>query len=210
MNQLPYLKSKFPKHADYAGKQIAEIIAAEQLSKAVVREAYTFASMVFYGDNDGTFQRQRLPAEAQFSPVFAVMAKDFNADGVKDLLLAGNFHGLNPQLGRYDASYGTLLSGSRNATFKSRHSNSHVVKSQFLRENSAGSLTPSDGTDSAGHTPSDSSYPMEFAFIPMRESGLFLTGQARDVVLLKHRNKQEVIIIAKNNDRIQVYEMNAK
>ncbi|MCI0698417.1 VCBS repeat-containing protein, partial [candidate division KSB1 bacterium] len=210
VNQLPYLKQKFPTHADYAGKQVTEIFTEKQLSKAVVKKAYTFATSVFYGNADGTFLQQPLPTEAQLSPVHAIMAKDFDADGAKDLLLAGNFLGLNPQLGRHDASYGTLLKGSRNATFKSRLSNGHAMKSHALTENSAGGFTPSDSSNPAGLAPLDNSYPMGFTFVPMRESGLSLTGQVRDVVFLKYRNRQEVIIFAKNDDRVQVYEIAGK
>jgi hypothetical protein len=109
VNQMPYLKDKFPTHDDYAGKQITDIFSQEQLKKAIVRKAYSFATTVFYGTNNGTFRQYPLPAEAQFSPVYAIMAKDFDDDGYKDLLLAGNFYGAKPQFGRYDASYGTLL-----------------------------------------------------------------------------------------------------
>jgi len=188
LNQLPNLKQKFPRHADYAGKQITEIFTAEQLRKAVVKEAYTFATSVFFGQAGGTFLQRPLPIEAQFSPVYAIMAKDFDADGAKDLLLAGNFHGLNPQLGRYDASYGTLLKGSRNVTFKSQHLNDHISDSHSNTENSASGFT----------------------FVPMQNSGLSLSGQVRDIVSLCYRNQLEVIIFAKNDDRIQVYEVMAK
>lgn len=109
VNQMPYLKDKFPTHDDYAGKQITDIFSQEQLKKAIVRKAYSFATTVFYGTSNGTFRQYPLPAEAQFSPVYAIMAKDFDDDGYKDLLLAGNFYGAKPQFGRYDASYGTLL-----------------------------------------------------------------------------------------------------
>jgi hypothetical protein len=169
--QLPYLRQKFPRHADYAGKQVTEILTEAQLNKAEIKKACTFATTVFYGNADGTFRSQPLPTEAQFSPVYAIVAKDFDADGAKDLLLAGNFHGLNPQLGRYDASYGTLLKGN---------------------------------------APSDGFYPTGFTSVPMRNSGLFLTGQVRDMVVLSYRNKQEVIIFAKNDERIQVYEITAR
>ncbi|UCH62726.1 MAG: VCBS repeat-containing protein [Fidelibacterota bacterium] len=162
MNQLPYLNEKYPKHADYAAKRVTEIFTEEQVNKAVVKKAYTFATTLFCGNEDGTFLKQPLPAEAQFSPVYAIIAGDFDSDGSKDLLLAGNFYGIKPQLGRYDASYGTLLRG-----------------------NGAGG----------------------FASVPMWNSGLSLTSQVRDMVSLTYRNKQEVIIIAKNNDRIQVYEI---
>ena len=165
VNQLPYLKQKYTKHADYAAKRVTDIFTEEQLNKAVVKKAYTFATTLFCGNEDGTFLGQPLPAEAQFSPVYAIMAKDFDSDGSKDLLLAGNFYGVQPQIGRYDASYGTLLRG-----------------------NGAGGFTP----------------------VPMRNSGLSLTGQVRDMVSLAYRNKQEVIIIAKNDDRIQVYEITTR
>ena len=188
VSQLPYLNQKFPKHADYAGKQIADIFTERQLSKAVVKQAYTFATTVFYGNSGGKFLPQPLPTEAQFSPVYAIMAKDFDADGAKDLLLAGNFFGVNPQLGRYDASYGTLLTGSHTATFKSRHSNDHASKSHAETGNGAGSFTS----------------------IPMQSSGLFVTGQVRDMISLRYRNQQEVIIFARNDDRIQVYEMTGR
>jgi hypothetical protein len=161
VKQLPYLKKKFPTHAEYAEKQITDIFTAEQLNEAVVKTASTFATTVFYGNEKGVFRIQPLPIEAQFSPVYAILARDFNADGVKDLLLAGNFYGLDVQLGRYDASYGTLLIGN--------------------------------GADG-------------FASVPIQNSGLSLTGQVRDMISLRYKNKQEVIIFVKNDDRIQVYE----
>jgi hypothetical protein len=195
VDQLPYLKEKFPTHAAYAGKQITEIFTKEQLNKAVVKEAYTFATAVFYGKEDGTFQHQPLPREAQFSPVYTILVEDFDANGAKDLLLAGNFHSLNPQLGRYDASYGTLLTGSRRgganfkggATFKLPHSNDHATNSDSQSSKSTDNFTP----------------------VPIGTSGLSVTGQVRDMVSLKYRNKK-VIVIAKNDDEIQVYELTGK
>jgi len=160
VEQLPLLKQKFPTHADYAGKQITEIFSEEQLRQAVIKHAYTFATSIYYGSKEGTFRMQPLPFAAQIAPVFAILCEDFDNDGAKDLLLAGNFLGLNPQLGRYDASYGALLKGVGNGGFAS---------------------------------------------VPMHASGLHLTGQVRDAVALKLRNK-EVLIFAKNDDGVQVYE----
>jgi len=37
-----------------------------------------------------------------------------NNDGLKDIFMAGNFYGLKPEVGRYDAGYGyTLLANSQ-------------------------------------------------------------------------------------------------
>ncbi len=56
-------------------------------------------------------QRKSLPLEAQFSPVYAAEAGDFNDDGNLDILLGGNLYNVKPEVGRYDASYGSFLSG---------------------------------------------------------------------------------------------------
>jgi hypothetical protein len=59
-----------------------------------------------------------LPAEAQFAPVYASVAEDFDGDGKTDLLLGGNFYGMTPMYGRYDASYGQLLRGRGDGRFQ--------------------------------------------------------------------------------------------
>ena len=58
-------------------------------------------------------------------------------------------------------------------------------------------------------TVSDGFSPPEFNSVPIENSGLYLTGQVRDMVSLTYRNK-EALLIAKNNDEIQVYEIMAK
>ena len=52
-----------------------------------------------------------LPLEAQFSPVFGIVADDFDGDGKADIWLGGNFYGLKPQVGRHNASKGVYLKG---------------------------------------------------------------------------------------------------
>ena len=74
-------------------------------------EAKQFASAVALNTGDGTFALQPLPVEAQLAPVYAALADDFDGDGRMDLLLGGNFYGVTPVRGRYDASYGLLLRG---------------------------------------------------------------------------------------------------
>ena len=47
----------------------------------------------------------------------AIIAEDFDRDGRADLLLGGNFYGVPPIQGRYDASYGLLLRGMGDGRF---------------------------------------------------------------------------------------------
>ena len=52
---------------------------------------------------------QPLPVRAQFSAVYAILVKDLDGNGSPDIFLAGNFYGLKPETGRYDASYGVTF-----------------------------------------------------------------------------------------------------
>ncbi len=58
-----------------------------------------------------------LPAEAQLSPVNAIVCDDLDGDGYKDLIIAGNEYQAEVMTGRYDASYGCLLQGNPNKYF---------------------------------------------------------------------------------------------
>src|SRR5205807_1816458 len=109
---IPQLRSRYPSYAEFGASRIEDIFPASELRQATVLEARTFASAVARDNGNGTFHLQPLPIEAQFAPIRATLAGDFDGDGHADLLVAGNFYGVQPILGRYDASYGLLLSGS--------------------------------------------------------------------------------------------------
>jgi hypothetical protein len=115
---IPQLRSKYPSYASFGASRIADIIPATELSRAAVLEAREFASAVALNKGNGTFDLHPLPTEAQFAPVYAALADDFDRDGHVDLLLGGNFYGVTPVQGRYDASYGQLLRGDGTGRFE--------------------------------------------------------------------------------------------
>ena len=49
--------------------------------------------------------------EAQFAPVYAIAAEDFNGDGRCDLVTGGNQFRAKPETGIYGASFGLFLKG---------------------------------------------------------------------------------------------------
>ena len=53
-----------------------------------------------------------LPNAIQIAPLFAFATGDWNGDDRADFLAVGNFHAVQPSLGRYDASYGHCLTGT--------------------------------------------------------------------------------------------------
>jgi len=114
---IPSLQAKYPTFAAYAGKSIQDIFSREQLKAATVRSAAQFASLLLMNHGDETFNVTQLPVEAQFSPIYAILIDDFNKDGYQDMLLGGNFYGVPPDQGRYDAGYGCLFLGDGKGTF---------------------------------------------------------------------------------------------
>ena len=114
---IPSLRTKYPAYAAYAGELLEDIFPSEQLEAATIRTATEFASVLLMNNGDETFDVEPLPVEAQFSPIHAILVDDFNDDGKADLLLGGNFYGVPPDQGRYDASYGSLLLGDGTGNF---------------------------------------------------------------------------------------------
>ena len=159
IKQLPYLKKKFYRYDAYAGKSINEIFTADELEKASVLTVDQTQTCVFYNNGKGSFSMQPLPLRAQFSPVFSILATDINNDGIKDLFLGGNFYGLKPEVGRYDASYGVTLLGNR------KHG---------------------------------------FDYLSPVNSGLFITGEVRDISAIDTKTGKQ-IIVARNNDALQLF-----
>jgi hypothetical protein len=116
---IPSLRSRYPSYKSFGASTIEDILPAAALQAAQRREAYDFASAVALNNGNGTFSLEHLPVEAQFAPVYAALADDFDGDGKVDLVLGGNFYGVTPVRGRYDASYGLLLHGLGNGRFQS-------------------------------------------------------------------------------------------
>jgi hypothetical protein len=109
---IPQLRDRYTSYADFGASRIQDIFPRSALRQAEVREAHLFASSVALNNGDGSFDLTPLPTEAQFAPIYAALPGDFDGDGHTDVVVAGNFFGVPPVRGRYDASYGLLLRGN--------------------------------------------------------------------------------------------------
>ena len=114
---MPQLKKKFLKYSDYAGKTIDQIFTPDQLKGALIRKAYYMKSAVLINQGNGQFKMEALPVQAQFSPIYGILARDLDGDGKVDLFLCGNFYSVKPQVGRYDANYGDMFKGDGHGHF---------------------------------------------------------------------------------------------
>ena len=117
IRQLPILKKKILRYDAYAGKGIEDIFTSDQLEKATVFKVEQSQTCVFFNLGNGKFDMEPLPIRTQFAPVYSILYADINQDGIKDLVFGGNFYGLKPEVGRYDASYGVTLLGDANHHF---------------------------------------------------------------------------------------------
>jgi len=113
---LPYLKPRYPKYADYAGQTVEQVFGND-LKGAVLQQAETFATAIALSNHDGSYTLVPLPREAQIAPVYGILAGDFDHDGKLDLLLAGNFSGVQPDIGSMMASHGLMLRGNGRGEF---------------------------------------------------------------------------------------------
>jgi len=115
--QLPNLKKRFLKYSDYGGQPIDVVLTEEERQKALVLSVKNPLSCMFINNGKGEFQVTPLPMQAQLAPLYAIVIEDFNDDGKKDLFLAGNFSGVRPEIGGYDANYGQVFLGDGNNHF---------------------------------------------------------------------------------------------
>jgi hypothetical protein len=114
---IPTLAPRYSNYREYARQTLADIFSEEELATAVVKHAYTFATSLVRNNGDGSFALVPLPAEAQLAPVYALLASDMDDDGVTDLVLAGNFDGVKPEIGRMSSSRGLVLRGDGKGHF---------------------------------------------------------------------------------------------
>jgi len=117
IRSLTFLKDRYLNYKDYATQTVADVFPRKDLDEAVVKNAYTFATSLVRNNGDGTFTLVPLPLEAQIAPVYGILAGDFEGNGRTDLLMAGNFDGVKPELGKMSAGYGVYLRGDGKGRF---------------------------------------------------------------------------------------------
>ncbi len=106
--QMPFIKSKFPTYEEFADATITDIFDAAVMENSYKAEATDFASMVLINRGD-RFEPMRLPWQAQLFPVLDMVCEDFDGDGVKDVLLAGNIYDTEVETPRWDFKSGQIL-----------------------------------------------------------------------------------------------------
>ena len=116
--QVPLLAQKFKTYDLFASSNLEEVYGENNLQQALHYQAKTFASIYIENKGQGKFVMTALPNEAQISSVNDMLLDDFDGDGFKDILLAGNLFTSEIETTRNDAGIGLLLKGNGKGNFE--------------------------------------------------------------------------------------------
>ena len=112
-SQIVSLRKKFTTYKSFAGKSIDEIFEKSVLEKATILEVSTLTSGYLKNENN-QFTFVPFKNQLQVSPINSFLIYDFDADGKKEVLAAGNYFGVIPFHGRYDSFPGALIKTENN------------------------------------------------------------------------------------------------
>lgn len=115
-DQMTNLRRKFVTYGSYADATMTDIFSAEQIAKSPKLEVNCLET-VWFENKNGTLEKKILPKEANYAPIHAILADDFDGDGKKDILLAGNVDYTRIRTGKCDANLGCLLKGDGKGNF---------------------------------------------------------------------------------------------
>jgi len=161
--QLPaIIRKKYTTYKSFAGQTIEQVFG-RRLDTAKKMQATTLQSCVMWNNKKGKFIPATLPAPAQWSPAMAICTADMNMDGNPDLITGGNFYGVLPYEGRYDANGGSVLLGNGKGGWEA---------------------------------------------LSTMQSGWDVTGEVRDVKMLRTINGQQLYVVSRNNNRLLFFSRN--
>jgi hypothetical protein len=117
-SQMPHINSKYSSYEDYKDQQITDVLSPQELEGSIILKTFDLSTSVYLGNGNLTYTKIELPIQVQFSSVYAISVSDYNNDTYPDILIGGNMYESKPEMGRYDASYGSLLIGDGKGNFK--------------------------------------------------------------------------------------------
>ncbi len=102
VSALPGMKKKYLKFSDYAGASIKDMLGAKVQAKYQVTELRSG----YLENENGQYVFHAFPTEAQLYPIFALTTLAHHPNNV---IVAGNYSEVKPQMGSYNAGKGSVI-----------------------------------------------------------------------------------------------------
>jgi hypothetical protein len=118
ISQIVGMRGRFLNYADYGKATYETMFSEEERKDAFVVRGQRFASSYLENLGNGKFAVRDLPMPAQVTPIYGMLAEDFDGDGHTDLLLAGNSYAPETLTGWYDAGIGLYMRGDGKGNFQ--------------------------------------------------------------------------------------------
>jgi hypothetical protein len=117
IKQIISIKARFQNYKLFAAADMDSVLNKTMMKDALTLEANFMQSALIKNNGKKGFEVIALPDVAQRSVVNAMIADDFNGDGMIDLFMNTNDYSADPNVGRYDALNGLVLMGNGDCTF---------------------------------------------------------------------------------------------
>lgn len=107
-SQMVRLRRKYTSYSDFAGQTVKQIFEQSILKDATLLEVEQLQSG-YLKNEQGNFVFVPFPTMMQVAPIHSFLSFDFDKDGKTEALAAGNYFGVQPYHGRFDAFGGALI-----------------------------------------------------------------------------------------------------
>jgi hypothetical protein len=108
--RIPPLFSSYSSFYSFSEQSIPNLFSRTTLNNISHNKVDTFSSIWLENRGDGSFHFQKLPNDAQMSPITAMLSIDSKNHECSDLIIAGNIHYTEANVARADAGNGLYLS----------------------------------------------------------------------------------------------------
>ncbi|MFD2835266.1 VCBS repeat-containing protein [Gramella sp. AN32] len=102
------IRKKYSNYKDFAGQKADEIFSKDELNSAIKFEINELSSG-YLKNEEGQFRFIPFERELQVAPIRSMLVYDFNKDGKEELLIGGNYFGITPYHGKFDAFGGAII-----------------------------------------------------------------------------------------------------
>ncbi|MEL6303335.1 MAG: FG-GAP-like repeat-containing protein [Bacteroidota bacterium] len=106
--QIESIRKKYTSYTAFAGKPLTELFEPGVLDESTLLEVNTLESG-FLRNEEGRFTFVPFANTLQVAPIMAFTSFDFDGDTRQEVLIGGNYFGVKPYHGRFDAFSGALL-----------------------------------------------------------------------------------------------------